>query len=383
MERMSNNDALSNTSFSATLNHQLADIHYQIRAHIPNVDRLSFALYDRDTDILKTYADSAANGTELSQHSAYLKNLPTLQSCAKTGERRVVNNIEQQFSSHTHHTKWLLGRGYHSSLAVPVYSQHHFIGILFIDSHLEDFFTEVIVSALNEYIDTLLISIISEYELVHALLDSTRNHHLSSPRHWSAGAAHRERIWRMTQIIAKDVANAFELSDEDIENITQFSRYHDIGKLSIPYNVLSSTEELTPAQRRLIDEHIEHGVQFVEQIIEQLNHPNHHCVNLLREIVAYHHEYLDGSGYPYHLHGNDIPPSARIIAVANIFDALTCHHPHKQGCSTIYALLELEKMVNQGKLDWHCVNALREHQDELDDIIRNNPGKDPCISLIN
>ena len=380
---MSNNDALSNTSFSATLNHQLADIHYQIRAHIPNVDRLSFALYDRDTDILKTYADSAANGTELSQHSAYLKNLPTLQSCAKTGERRVVNNIEQQFSSHTHHTKWLLGRGYHSSLAVPVYSQHHFIGILFIDSHLEDFFTEVIVSALNEYIDTLLISIISEYELVHALLDSTRNHHLSSPRHWSAGAAHRERIWRMTQIIAKDVANAFELSDEDIENITQFSRYHDIGKLSIPYNVLSSTEELTPAQRRLIDEHIEHGVQFVEQIIEQLNHPNHHCVNLLREIVAYHHEYLDGSGYPYHLHGNDIPPSARIIAVANIFDALTCHHPHKQGCSTIYALLELEKMVNQGKLDWHCVNALREHQDELDDIIRHNPGKDPCISLIN
>ena len=383
MERMSNNDALSNTSFSATLNHQLADIHYQIRAHIPNVDRLSFALYDRDTDILKTYADSAANGTELSQHSAYLKNLPTLQSCAKTGEKRVVNNIEQQFSSHTHHTKWLLGRGYHSSLAVPVYSQHHFIGILFIDSHLEDFFTEVIVSALNEYIDTLLISIISEYELVHALLDSTRNHHLSSPRHWSAGAAHRERIWRMTQIIAKDVANAFELSDEDIENITQFSRYHDIGKLSIPYNVLSSTEELTPAQRRLIDEHIEHGVQFVEQIIEQLNHPNHHCVNLLREIVAYHHEYLDGSGYPYHLHGNDIPPSARIIAVANIFDALTCHHPHKQGCSTIYALLELEKMVNQGKLDWHCVNALREHQDELDDIIRHNPGKDPCISLIN
>ncbi|MBF8999315.1 MULTISPECIES: HD domain-containing phosphohydrolase [Vibrio] len=383
MERMSNNDALSNTSFSATLNHQLADIHYQIRAHIPNVDRLSFALYDRDTDILKTYADSAANGTELSQHSAYLKNLPTLQSCAKTGERRVVNNIEQRFSSHSHHTKWLLGRGYHSSLAVPVYSQHHFIGILFIDSHLEDFFTEVIVSALNEYIDILLISIISEYELVHALLDSTRNHHLSSPRHWSAGAAHRERIWRMTQIIARDVANAFELSDEDIENITQFSRYHDIGKLSIPYNVLSSTEELTPAQRRLIDEHIEHGVQFVEQIIEQLNHPNHHCVNLLREIVAYHHEYLDGSGYPYHLHGNDIPPSARIIAVANIFDALTSHHPHKQGCSTIYALLELEKMVNQGKLDWHCVNALREHQDELDDIIRHNPGKDPCISLIN
>ncbi len=378
MERMDQNDDLSRSRLSATLNHQLSDIHYQVRISIPNVDRLSFALYNAETDELKTYADSSAHGSELNQYSVSLSDLPTLKSCAQTGETRVVNNIADSFNPNTQHTKWLLERGFHSSVAVPVYSHHHFIGILFINSHKEDFFTDVIVSALAEFIDTLIISIISEYELVHALLDSTKDRNLSAPRHWSAGTCHRERMWRFSQIIAKHVAALYQLSDEEIENITLFSRYHDIGKISVPYTTLTSSGSLTPSQRRQIDEHIEQGVEIIEQIIKQLNSPNHHCVNLLRDIVAYHHEFLDGSGYPYGLKGDQIPVCARIVTVANVFDALTSHHPHKQARSIPYALLDLEKMVFDGKLDKHCVNALREYQDELEAIIRDYPGTDPC-----
>ena len=380
MERMDHNDDLSRSSLSASLNHQLSDIHYHMRISIPNIDRLSFALYDPETDQLKTYADSSPHGSELNQYSVALSDLPTLKSCAESGETRVVNNIAERFSKNTHHTQWLIERGFHSSVAVPVYSQHHFIGMLFINSHKEDFFTDVIVSALAEFVDTLLISIISEYELVHNLLDSTKNRNLSAPRHWSAGTCHRERMWRFTQVIAKEVAAQYQLSDEEIENITQFSRYHDIGKISVPYSTLTSSDTLTVAQRREIDQHIEHGVEIIDQIIEQLKSPNHHCVHLLKDIVAYHHEFLDGSGYPYGLSGEQIPICARIITVANIFDALTSHHPHKQARSIPYALLDLEKMVFDGKLDGYCVNALREHQDELEEIIRQYPGTDPCQS---
>lgn len=59
--------------------------------------------------------------------------------------------------------------------------------------------------------------------------------------------------------------------------------------------------------------------------------------------MAYHHEFLDGSGYPFGLVSDQIPIPARIIAVANIFDALTAHRPYKQAQSIPHALLELEK----------------------------------------
>ncbi|BCZ99580.1 hypothetical protein V130003_05630 [Vibrio cholerae] len=93
--------------------------------------------------------------------------------------------------------------------------------------------------------------------------------------------------------------------------------------------------------------------------------------------MAYHHEFLDGSGYPFGLVSDQIPIPARIIAVANIFDALTAHRPYKQAQSIPHALLELEKMVSDGKLDRHCVNALRENQEELKEIVARFPEQDP------
>ena len=81
----------------------------------------------------------------------------------------------------------------------------------------------------------------------------------------------------------------------------------------------------------------------------------------MRNVVAGHHECLDGSGYPNGLQGDAIALESRIIAVADILDALTSHRPYKEPWTIEAAVAELERLVAAGKLDPDCVNAVKRH----------------------
>jgi len=91
---------------------------------------------------------------------------------------------------------------------------------------------------------------------------------------------------------------------------------------------------------------------------------------MIHNIVAYHHELLDGSGYPKGVKAPDIPIEARIVTVADIFDALTSPRPYKEGWPTDLALAELQRMAEAGQLDPHCVAALAQERATIDDITR-------------
>ncbi len=140
---------------------------------------------------------------------------------------------------------------------------------------------------------------------------------------------------------------------------------------------MCKTDTLDAQERNTMRNHVENGIEIMDRILESLGNPNHPSITLLQQIMAYHHEFLDGSGYPFGLKGEEIPPAARIVSVANVFDALTTHRPYRQAWSVTHALLELEKMVIAGKLDRRCVNALREHQEELRDVVARFPEHDP------
>lgn len=85
-------------------------------------------------------------------------------------------------------------------------------------------------------------------------------------------------------------------------------------------------------------------------------------------IVKYHHEMLDGTGYPNKLKANQIPLEAKIITVADIFDALTSKRPYKKVWSFEEAFDELNQMQKNGKLEKDCVVALQENRNEIFDI---------------
>jgi HD-GYP domain-containing protein (c-di-GMP phosphodiesterase class II) len=357
---------------------RLTEIHQNICHQLPQIARVSFALYDTSTGNLKTYADSTTDGEKLTHYEYPLDKLPSLQECVKHRRDRCINDLSQTCTEEDkRHHQWLKEQNYFASLASPVFFKDDFIGFIFINTSKEYAFDETLCQELSPFMDAIRQSIGQEYEIIHMILETIKDIQKRNPKHFQQSKDHQERMFHFTKVIAEHIAGIYHLNDEQIDNITLFSRLHDIGKLSIPCYLLLKPEALAIMEKKQVIGHIEKGIETMNDIISQSDSTEHASVRILKEIVSYHHELLDGSGYPFGLKHQDIPISARIIAVANIFDALTSHRPYKQARSIPLALLELEKMVASGKLDRHCVNALRYNQVMLKEVLQTYPEADP------
>ncbi len=360
-----------------SLNEHLSAIHQEIKQDIPVIDRIAFALYDQPSGQLKTYADSTPNGELLNHYEYPLDKMPALKACAEKHQNRHINNIPNVLQTSNEHNEWLRHQGFISSLASPAYSAEQFIGFIFLDSYQTNAFSTEVETLLQPYLDSIGQAAAHEYQIVHTILDAVEFAMKRVPKLHNQIRDHQQRMYHFTSVIARGVADQFNLTDEDVDNITQFSRFHDIGKLSLPPQLLLKPTPLAAMERVQLTDHIAKGVRIVDRIIGASGKTSHSCLAILKEIISHHQEMLDGSGYPQGLRGEQIPISSRIITVANIFDALTSHRPYQQARSVPFALLELEKMVSDKKIDGACVNALRDQQDFLNEIIIRYPEADP------
>lgn len=364
-------------SWSSPLNKILCDIHHQMVNTDPFVDRISFAIYDQENQRLKTYADSVDKGQGIKQYECALSSLPTLQACVEEHKSRCIDHIDRDTSDTPRHNRWLKAQGFRSSYASPTYCDGQFIGFVFINSRHEGHFTPEVCHELSPYLTTIQQAAADEYQAIHQILEQASQKLARSAKHHNSAHPHHQRIYHFTHVIAQHIANDRGLDDEFVANICQFSRFHDIGKLYLSPKSILKAQTLAPFEREKMQQHIALGVELIDSLIATSSESIHPSLETLRDIVAHHQELLDGSGYPNGLRGDAIPLSARIITVANIFDALTSHRPYKQAASVRYALLELEKMVVLGKLDAECVNALRYKQQALEAIIARYPESDP------
>ena len=114
--------------------------------------------------------------------------------------------------------------------------------------------------------------------------------------------------------------------------------------------------------------HVQKGIDVLERMIGEFGLDALPDSQVMRNVVAGHHECLDGSGYPNGLKASEIALEARIIAVADILDALTSHRPYKEPWPVEAAVSELERLVDTGKLDGDCVQALKRHLQEVSTI---------------
>ncbi|MDO9230811.1 MAG: PAS domain S-box protein [Syntrophales bacterium] len=134
--------------------------------------------------------------------------------------------------------------------------------------------------------------------------------------------------------LARAIATEMGLPQEKIEGIRMAGSIHDIGKLSIPAEILSKPTKLSEIEFSLIKEHARKGFEMLKDVESPWP---------LAEIVYQHHERMDGSGYPQRLKGDDILMEARILAVADVVEAMASHRPYRPGLGIETALNEIEK----------------------------------------
>ncbi|MFH1201854.1 MAG: HD domain-containing phosphohydrolase [Candidatus Omnitrophota bacterium] len=130
------------------------------------------------------------------------------------------------------------------------------------------------------------------------------------------------------------IAQYLNLDKETIEIVKNAAMLHDIGKIGIGDEVLKKPSELTDEERQVMHNHPLIGESIIRPI---------HSLARLLDPIKHHHEFLNGSGYPDHLKGDDIPLTARILAVADSFDAMTANRPYRKGMSFEEAKQELKK----------------------------------------
>jgi PAS domain S-box-containing protein len=144
---------------------------------------------------------------------------------------------------------------------------------------------------------------------------------------------------RRSADLARAIAIEMGFPQEKIDGISMAGSIHDIGKLSIPAEILSKPRLLTEIEFSLIKEHPRIGYEILKNVESPWP---------LAEIVYQHHERMDGSGYPRNLKGDDIIMEARIMAVADVVEAMASHRPYRPGLGIYTALEEIEK--NKGTL---------------------------------
>ena len=336
---------------SGTLTERLAALHTRLLETVPMVDRNACALYEAKDDQLKTFINSTRTGEAIAGYEASLSNSHALSQLAQSGDFRVLDDIASAIHSDTAHSQWLKAQGYQSSFTVPLFDHGQLLGFIFFDSCQRAAFTPQVQRDLVLYTSLISMMISSEIATIRAMIESTKlARELTELRDFETGAR-LDRMARYSRLIARAIAPM-----------------HDIGKIGIPDRILLKPGRLDPEERVIMDSHVAKGVEIIERIIGKEGDRHFPESELLRNIVQYHHEMLDGSGYPQGISGDAIPIEARVVAVADIFDALTAQRPYKQQWSLDDAFAELHRLSTQGKLDADCVNALASQRADVQDI---------------
>lgn len=358
------------TDFTAgthPIEHTLAHVHAELRKSLPQISRMAFALYDSQTDRLKTFVHSTAGENPLPHYDAILSEVPSLAMLARERRSRIIDDIAASPASDSHHDRIIRGAGYGSSYTRPIFDGDRLFGFLFFDADESGIFTPTALCHLQLFIQLVTLALLVAIAPVKVLVSAVElASGLSRFRDQETGA-HMSRMARYARQIAKRLATERGLSDEFVEFLFMFAPLHDVGKIAIPDAILLKPGRLSEDEFKIMQGHVAIGSQIVDRMVAVAGIGAHPHIPLLRNIVLYHHEAFDGSGYAAGLRGEDIPLEARIVTVADIYDALTTERPYKEAWESERAFRFLTQQAGC-KLDPDCVRALTEARAEVEII---------------
>ena len=188
----------------------------------------------------------------------------------------------------------------------------------------------------------------------------------------SESREHILHIRTITELLLRQIVkktDEYHLSEADIAMITTASALHDIGKISIPEEILNKPGKLTPEEFNTIKQHTTIGADIIKQMYTGQEKP---LLQLAWQICRWHHERWDGRGYPDGLLGESIPISAQVVALADVYDALTSKRCYKDAFDHEKAM-EMILAGECGAFNPFLLGCLRDIAPKLRDIAPDQP----------
>jgi len=230
----------------------------------------------------------------------------------------------------------------------PIDLRDRVLGVINVTNKKDDEpFTEIDLGILNDIAITLAIAIINKEKmfsleqshkaLIRSMIDAIE----SKDPHFKG---HSERVREYCLGIGKELG----LSPEKIELLDELSILHDIGKIGIPESIMNKQGKLTEDEYAII----KNNPLKAFEIIKVFSH-----IQKGNSSLRHHYENVNGTGYPDGIHSDKIEIEARIISVANSFDAMTTNRPYRESMSFASAIRELERCAGT-QFDKECVKAL-------------------------
>lgn len=358
---------LSRLNEKLNISDKLNVIHQEILQHTSEISRIAVALYEKERDLLRTFVCSCQSENILQHYQSRLHESFSLMKIVEEKKPRIINDLSIFNGSKKEHSRLIEEFGYGSSYTSPMYNDGEFIGFVFINSLQKNHFSPLIINLLAPFVHLISLITIKELELIKVLLGSVCTALDMSHHRDPETGAHLERMSRYCRLIANKLADSHGLDDEYIEYVYRFSPLHDVGKIAIPDKILLKPGKLTVDEFDVMKNHTLQGKEIITRMLNNFNLNNLKYIDVMTNIVEFHHENVDGSGYPHQLVGDAIPLEARIVAVADVFDALTSERPYKHAWSNEKSFAELERLTGT-KFDGTCTEALLSQRDAIEAI---------------
>ncbi|MBF4692879.1 HD domain-containing protein [Fusibacter sp. Q10-2] len=303
-------------------------------------------------------------GYEVSLSETSLGQIMTLK------EPRIINDFEAYFDNRPikKYSQILLDHNVKASITLPLEANGKPIGFIFFSSDHKNVYHKKHIEYLKILSNSIALSFqknIFVDDLVYSSVLALAK--LSEARDEDTGD-HLVRMSRYVSIIAKKLKDSPKYKDiitnTYIVDLVKFSPMHDIGKVGIPDYILLKPGKLTKEEFEIMKTHTIYGANVLREAEENVKNKGRSLFSMGIEIAQNHHEKYDGSGYPSGLSGENIPLCARIVTVADVFDALLSKRPYKEP----FTLETTLKIITEGRgkhFDPDIVDALFESLDEL------------------
>lgn len=360
-------DSLDALNKNIPVREKLVFTHNALKEKYDFIDRIAIAIYDPRSEMVKTYIDSSGDAHPLEHYQATLDQASTLREIIEHKRPMVINNLEVLDKSTHEHSRRIRKQGYSASYTMPMYYNDIFFGFIFFNSYKKESMQPEVLHYLDLFGHMISLMVINELSSLRTLVAAVETASNMTHQRDTETGTHLDRMSSYSRIIARHLASRYDLDDEYIEHIFMFSPLHDIGKIAIPDNIMLKPGKLDDEEFDVMKSHSIRGREIIDSMLHNFGLDALQHIDILRNIAEFHHESMDGSGYPRGLKQQEIPLESRITAVADVFDALTSRRPYKDAWSNDEAFAMLKKMAGS-KLDHECVEALLAHREELEKI---------------